>query len=87
MKYLSILAFVTFTLISCNTGSDAKDGEPQASSKTNKNACDCIEVLHSTLDSINTFEEFMNIEVVLLNTAPECEEIMSNSSVQEFKCQ
>lgn len=71
-------------LLSCTSGTESVEGEALASSKSNENACDCIEVMRSTLDGINTWEEFLNVEVTLKATAPECEEIMNKPSVQEF---
>ena len=71
-------------LLSCTSGTESVEGEALASSKSNENACDCIEVMRSTLDGINTWEEFLNVETTLINAAPECEEIMIQSSADEF---
>ena len=84
MKEISIIAFLTITVLSCNSASESKDADVQAPSKKNETACDCIEVMHTTLDGINTWTEFLNVEVTLKTTAPECEEIMTNPSAQDF---
>ena len=83
MKEISIIAFLTITVLSCNSASESNDADVQASPK-NETACDCIEVIHTTLDGINTWTEFLNVEVTLKTNAPECEEIMTNPSAQDF---
>ena len=84
MKHITVVFCMLITLLSCTSGSESTEGDALASSKTNKTACDCIEVMRSTLDSINTLEEFLNVETTLKNAAPECEEIMTKSSAEEF---
>ena len=84
MKEISIIALLTITVVSCNSASESKDAVVQAPPKKNETACDCIEVMRTTLEGINTLEEFLNVEVTLKTTAPECEEIMTNPSVQDF---
>ena len=84
MKEISIIALLTITVLSCNSASESKDADVQAPPKKNETACDCIEVMHTTLDGINTWTEFLNVEAALKTTAPECEEIMTNPSVQDF---
>ena len=84
MKHITVVFCMLITLLSCTSGSESTEGDALASSKTNKDACDCIEVMRSTLDSINTLEEFLNVETTLKNAAPECEEIMTQSSAEEF---
>ena len=80
MKYLSIVAFVMVALTSCNSGSASKGGEAQTLSSSEENACDCIEILLNTLDSVNTIEEYNNMGLAIVNTAPSCLEIMITPS-------
>ncbi len=84
MKEISFIALLTITVLYCNSASESKDADVKASPKKNETACDCIEVMHTTLDGINTWTEFLNVEVTLKTTAPECEEIMTNPSAQDF---
>ena len=84
MNYISIIALLTITVLSCNSASESKDAVVQAPSKKNETACDCIEVMRTTLEGITTLEEFLNVEVTLQTAAPECEEIMTNPSAQDF---